>query len=175
MEVATLGDRRDITRTGFAKGTAIGQSMMIPSEQKFPWKFTTGVVLLATLVVLMVLAIGKLGVCYYDFKVTVTSASATPIKNVRGKAYYDLARAQEIAADPHVQFSMRDGETAFDGKSLRVVGLYSCRSYCLDLIETGAPPPFLVLLVDYADGKRENKFVEIPEGRSTRKIAVEVP
>jgi hypothetical protein len=140
------------------------------------WSFVIGVVLLATLVAIVVLGFGTIGVRYYDYKVAVTSASATPIKYVRGKAYHDLSSAQEVAAHSKGRLSTpHDEETAFDGKSLRVVGLYDCSSYCLDLVQTGAPPRFLVLRVEYTDGKRENKVVEIPEGRSEHRIAAEVP
>lgn len=141
------------------------------------WTIVIGVVLLATLGGIVVFGVYKLGVCIYDYQVSVTSASATPIKNVRGKAYYDIVTAREVAANLKVQFSMpRDDEDMqFNGKSLGIVGLYTCNSYCLDLIHTGSSPRHLVLLVDYADGKRENKLVEIPPGPSTQRLLVEVP
>jgi hypothetical protein len=141
------------------------------------WGFAIGVVLLATLGGIIVCGIGKLGVCFYDYKVFVKSTSATPIKDVRGKAYYDVERAREIAVHPKARFSTppNDEETAFDGKSLRVVGLYSCDTYCLDLIHTGSPPRYLVLIVNCTDGKRETKLVEVPPGSGTQRLAVEVP
>jgi hypothetical protein len=147
------------------------------SARLIHWSFAIGGVLLAALGAIVVCGIGTLGDCVYDYKVSVKSASATPIKDVRGKAYYDIERAQEIAADPKARFSTppNNEEAAFDGNSLRVVGLYSCDTCCLDLIHTGAPPRFLVLIVEYPDGKRENKLVEVPPGSGTQRLAVEVP
>ena len=132
--------------------------------------------LLAILGGVIVFGYGTMGVCLYDFGLHVKSASTTPSANVRGKAYYYAEQAHEVAANPKAEFRVGDDkETHFDGKSLRVVGIYSCKTCCLDLIKTGSPPPHVVLLVDYADGKRENKLIEIPPGPATQRLLVEVP
>jgi hypothetical protein len=146
-----------------------------PRERLLRWSLA-GAVLLAILGGIIVYGYGTMGVCLYDYQVFVRSASATKIKNVRGKAFYDSERAHEVAASPKAEFKLRDDkELHFNGKSLRVVGIYACDSCCLGLIQTGSPPRYLVLLVDYADGKRENKVVDIPPGLSTQRLLVEVP
>jgi hypothetical protein len=145
-------------------------------ERLLRWSMA-GVALLATLGGIIVFGIGKIGVCLYDYQVHVKSASVSTIKNVRGMAFEDPKAAHEVAANPKAEFSILPDEKGmnFNGKSLRVNGLYTCNSYCLDLIQTRSPPCYLVLLVDYADGKRENKLVEIPPGPGTQRLLVEVP
>jgi hypothetical protein len=139
------------------------------------WALVVSAALFVNLGILSLLFIGSLGDCWYDLTVTVNSVSATPIKEVRGMTFFDAAKANEVVTNPRATFEACEEQRAFNGKSLVIDVGYTSWTYCFGLWHSDDPPRFLVLIVDYHDGKRARKLVDIPHHSIARAIAVEVP
>jgi hypothetical protein len=140
------------------------------------WALVIGVALIVNLGTLSLLFIGSLGDCWYDLTVTVNSVSATPIKEVRGMTFFDAVKANEVVNNPRATFEAAcEEQRAFNGKSLVIDVGYDSWTYCFGLWHSDNPPRFLVLIVDYHDGKRTRQLVGIPHHSVARAIAVEVP
>jgi hypothetical protein len=140
------------------------------------WALVVSAALFVNLGTLSVLFIGSLGDCWYDLTVTVNSASATPLKEVRGMTFFDAAKATEVLTNPKAAFEAScEEQRAFNGKSLVIDVGYTSWTYCFGLRHSDDPPRFLMLIVDYDDGKRARKLVEIPHHSVARAIVVDVP
>ncbi len=135
------------------------------------WTLLVGIVVAP---VLVFVGIGKMGVGAFDVRVSIHSASGSPIADARAFATMDEERARAIAANPRSRIRDESNpEQVFDGKSLGVTVWTYSNGYCCDLWTVTSWRRFLVLIVEYSDGKRAGKVVEIPY--QAEQIAVDVP
>jgi hypothetical protein len=138
------------------------------------WSLVIGPICLA---VTTILAIGTLGVGIYDLKITVTSESAARIRDVHARAC-EFEQAQSLLLRPGSRPNLpneSEGGVPFDGQSLSIPVWFTCETWCLGLIRTQSHRRFLLVVVDYDDGRQVRKILGIPHRSVTEQVEVDVP
>jgi hypothetical protein len=124
----------------------------------------------------LVLAIGDIGDGCYELQVTVKSASATPITKVGCFASFtDEAPKKVVESLPPPDKIAPWEARPFDGQSLSIDVWHSTHTYCFGLLRFDYQERHLAIVVEYLDGKRAGKVVEIPHRSVSRLVEVEVP
>jgi hypothetical protein len=112
---------------------------------------------------------------HFRLDVNVKSRSSSPICHVDYAMVPDWNRSESMSSDKLVQDYPFEAVRGFDGA--RSVLDLPCSGREWLGIEFGYVEPyrFLLLRVDYGNGKRLKTIAEIPKGREPRNLTVEVP
>jgi hypothetical protein len=115
----------------------------------------------------------------WPLSVVVRSARGTPISAASAQAFGDAESAGNVLEDlaPPETWLYSATREPFDGKALVV---HIPTSECIQTSLLWSYRRFyqyskLVVIVQYADGKREGQLVEIPDLRRSREVIVQFP
>jgi hypothetical protein len=112
----------------------------------------------------------------YDLAISVTSTDPSPIKWVCCQAFRGDLDADEYLANlqPFKYSIWSDRADPFDGREMRVDLPYSFKSSGAFKWDDSQPHK-LVVPLEYQDGRRVGKKIEIPHRSGTTKLSVQVP
>jgi hypothetical protein len=112
----------------------------------------------------------------YDLAISVASTDPSPIKWVCCQAFRGDLDADEYLAnlEPFKYSIWSDRADPFDGQEMRVALPFSFKSSGA-LTWDHSQPHKLVVLLEYIDGRRVGKKVEIPHRSVTTKLSVQLP
>jgi hypothetical protein len=113
----------------------------------------------------------------YDLSVTVKSLSSSPIRAVGCQGFRNVDEARsclEYLPPPETRLWLASAEP-FTGQPLVVPLPFSFRASPLGRTWGDTQYRGLVVIVQYQDGERKGKAIEIPHRNESRSVTVEVP